>query len=51
MTKAAAEAFLPASRISAGPLAVAVSDAKPIAGLQFMAPAFNHEDQPILVPT
>ncbi|CAJ1405058.1 unnamed protein product [Effrenium voratum] len=52
MTKAAAEAFLPASRISAGPLAIAIVDTKPIAGLQqFMAPAFNHEDQPVLVPT
>ncbi|CAJ1404275.1 unnamed protein product [Effrenium voratum] len=49
MTKAAAEAFLPASRISAGPLAIAIVDTKPIAG--FMAPAFNHEDQPVLVPT
>ena len=52
MTKAAAEAFLPASRISAGPLAIAIVDTKPIAGLQqFMAPAFNHQDQPVLVPT
>ena len=30
----------------------AAVDTKPIAGLQqFMAPAFNHEDQPVLVPT